>query len=88
MHIAIAMSKIAGHRAFRPKFLAEALSAFDVVNIGAIGTDVVRHPAPRARLRATRGARLPATIQARLRADSPCASFDAPASPAIVRAAS
>src|SRR5215471_17901819 len=39
---------VGGHRSFRPSMLAKELSAYDVVNIGAAGTLVVRKPGPRA----------------------------------------
>jgi len=42
---------VGGHRRFRPTRLARALEAFDVVNIGAAGTFVVRRPGPRAKFR-------------------------------------
>ena len=42
---------VGGHRRFRPSMLARELSAFDVVNIGATGTFVVRKPGSRTRLR-------------------------------------
>jgi len=35
---------VGGHRTFRPKALAERLADFDVVNVGAAGTFVVRKP--------------------------------------------
>ena len=35
---------VGGNKTFRPKLLAEQLKAFDVVNIGAAGTFVVRKP--------------------------------------------
>jgi uncharacterized protein (DUF1697 family) len=54
---------VGGHRAFRPKLLAQELTAFDVVNIGATGTFVVRKPGSRAHLRAVLRSRLPATTQ-------------------------
>lgn len=54
---------VGGRRAFRPTRLAQELSAFDVVNIGAAGTFVVRKPGPRVRLRAALRARLPHTTQ-------------------------
>ena len=38
---------VGGHRAFRPKLLAGDLGRFDVVNIGAAGTFVVRKPGVR-----------------------------------------
>ena len=54
---------VGGHRAFRPKLLAQELGAFDVVNIGAAGTFVVRKPGSRAHLRAALRSHLPATTQ-------------------------
>lgn len=54
---------VGGHRVLRPKLLAQELGAFDVVNIGATGTFVVRNPGSPARLRAALRARLPATAQ-------------------------
>jgi uncharacterized protein (DUF1697 family) len=43
---------VGGHRTFRPSLLAAKLSKFDVVNVGAAGTFVVRKPGPRAKFRA------------------------------------
>jgi len=43
---------VGGHRTFRPSVLAKELSAFDVVNVGAAGTFVVRKPGSRAKFRA------------------------------------
>lgn len=40
---------VGGHRRFRPSTLTRELSAYDVVNIGAAGTLVVRKPGSRAR---------------------------------------
>ena len=37
-----------GHRRLRPSILAKELAAYDVVNVGAAGTLVVRKPGPRA----------------------------------------
>lgn len=54
---------VGGHRAFRPKVLAQELRAFDVVNIGAAGTFVVRNPGSRAQLGAALRSRLPTTAQ-------------------------
>lgn len=54
---------VGGHRAFRPTRLAQELRAFDVVNVGAAGTFVVRKPGPRSRFLAVLRARLPATTQ-------------------------
>jgi uncharacterized protein (DUF1697 family) len=38
---------VGGHRRFRPSILARELSGYDVVNVGAAGTFVVRKPAVR-----------------------------------------
>lgn len=54
---------VGGHRAFRPKLLAQELKEFDVVNIGASGTFVVRNPGSPAHLRAAMRSRLPAAAQ-------------------------
>jgi uncharacterized protein (DUF1697 family) len=54
---------VGGHRAFRPKVLAQELGAFDIVNIGATGTFVVRNPGSRAHLRAVLHSKLPTTTQ-------------------------
>ena len=43
---------VGGHRTFRPTTLAEQLKHLGVVNIGAAGTFVVRHPMTAAQLRA------------------------------------
>jgi uncharacterized protein (DUF1697 family) len=43
---------VGGHRTFRPSILAQQLSAYDVVNVGAAGTFVVRKPVSRAKFRA------------------------------------
>jgi uncharacterized protein (DUF1697 family) len=51
---------VGGHRRFRPSILASELSAFDVVNIGAAGTLVVRRPGAQAKFRAELLRRLPA----------------------------
>ena len=40
---------VGGHRTFRPSILARELSIYDVVNVGAAGTFVVRKPGPRAK---------------------------------------
>jgi uncharacterized protein (DUF1697 family) len=50
---------VGGHRAFRPSLLAEKLRRFDVVNIGAAGTFVVRKPPAPERLRAELVRKLP-----------------------------
>jgi uncharacterized protein (DUF1697 family) len=43
---------VGGYRTFRPSLLARALSKYDVVNVGAAGTFVVRKPGSRAKFRA------------------------------------
>ena len=50
---------VGGHRTFRPSILARELSKFDVVNIGAAGTFVVRKPQSRAKFRAALVPKLP-----------------------------
>ena len=50
---------VGGHRTFRPSVLAKELKRFDVVNVGAAGTFVVRKPVSRAELRAELTRRLP-----------------------------
>jgi uncharacterized protein (DUF1697 family) len=50
---------VGGHRTFRPSVLARELSDYDVVNVGAAGTFVVRKPGPRAKFRAELLRRLP-----------------------------
>jgi uncharacterized protein (DUF1697 family) len=50
---------VGGHRTFRPSVLAAELRAFDVVNIGAAGTFVVRKPGSRAKFRAALREKLP-----------------------------
>lgn len=50
---------VGGHRTFRPSVLAQSLSAFDVVNVGAAGTFVVRKPGARPRFLAALKAELP-----------------------------
>jgi len=50
---------VGGHRTFRPSMLAKELSDYDVVNVGAAGTFVVRKPGPRAKFRAELLRKLP-----------------------------
>src|SRR5262245_47289113 len=50
---------VGGHRTFRPSVLAKELSRFDVVNVGAAGTFVIRKAPSAARLRAEMTRRLP-----------------------------
>ena len=42
---------VGGHRTFRPSILARELSGYDVLNVGAAGTFVVRKPGSRAKFR-------------------------------------
>ncbi len=47
---------VGGHRTFRPSLLAKELHDYDVVNVGAAGTFVVRKPGrSQAALRAKKG---------------------------------
>ncbi len=48
-----------GHRTFRPSVLASEMARFDVVNVGAAGTFVVRKPISEAKLRRELRRRLP-----------------------------
>ena len=50
---------VGGRRTFRPSLLAKELGEYDVVNVGAAGTFVVRNPGPRAAFRAELLRRLP-----------------------------
>lgn len=50
---------VGGNRTFRPSLLAEQLKHYDVVNIGAAGTFVIRKRTSHARLRADLRRRLP-----------------------------
>ena len=50
---------VGGHRTFRPSVLARELSSYDVVNLGAAGTFVVRKPGSRAKFRAELLRKLP-----------------------------
>jgi uncharacterized protein (DUF1697 family) len=50
---------VGGHRSFRPSLLAQELAAYDVVNVGAAGTLVVRKPGSRARFLAELRRKLP-----------------------------
>jgi uncharacterized protein (DUF1697 family) len=54
---------VGGHRAFRPSILAKELSAYDVVNVGAAGTLVVRKPGSRAKFFAELRRKLPFEMQ-------------------------
>src|SRR5687768_7737348 len=50
---------VGGHRRFRPSRLAHALRRFEMVNVGAAGTFVVRRPGPRREFRAALTRALP-----------------------------
>jgi len=50
---------VGGHRAFRPSVLAKQLARYDVVNIGATGTFVIRRPITKTKFRAELARRLP-----------------------------
>ncbi len=50
---------VGGHRTFRPSVLARELSDYDVVNVGAAGTFIVRKPGSHEQFRAELLRRLP-----------------------------
>jgi uncharacterized protein (DUF1697 family) len=50
---------VGGHRTFRPSLLARKLREYDVVNVGAAGTFVVRKPGSREKFRAALVRELP-----------------------------
>jgi uncharacterized protein (DUF1697 family) len=50
---------VGGHRTFRPSVLAREMSNYDVVNVGAAGTFVVRKPGSRATFRSALLRKLP-----------------------------
>jgi len=50
---------VGGHRTFRPSILAKELRDYDVVNVGAAGTFIVRKPGGRGKFRAELLRRLP-----------------------------
>ena len=50
---------VGGHRTFRPSLLAKELSRFNVVNVGAAGTFIVRKPGSRAGFAAALRRKLP-----------------------------
>jgi uncharacterized protein (DUF1697 family) len=54
---------VGGHQTFRPTRLAHELRRFDVVNVGAAGTFVVRQPGARRDFRAALVKKLPITTQ-------------------------
>lgn len=50
---------VGGHRTFRPSILARELSGYDVLNVGAAGTFVVRKPGSRTKFRTALLRKLP-----------------------------
>jgi uncharacterized protein (DUF1697 family) len=50
---------VGGHRTFRPSIVARELGGYDVINVGAAGTFVVRKPGSRARFRSALLRKLP-----------------------------
>lgn len=83
---------VGGHRTFRPSILARELRRYDVVNVGAAGTFVVRKPGARAKLRAELLRKLPFEAEVvlcdgrdliRLETDNPFGSE--PSRPELVR---
>jgi uncharacterized protein (DUF1697 family) len=54
---------VGGHKTFRPSVLAGELSDYDVVNVGAAGTFIVRRPGSRAKFRAELLQKLPFQTQ-------------------------
>lgn len=50
---------VGGHRTFRPSVLAKEMADYDVVNVGAAGTFVVRKPGGKAKFRSELCLRLP-----------------------------
>jgi uncharacterized protein (DUF1697 family) len=50
---------VGGHRTFRPSVLAKELGAYDVVNVGAAGTFIVRKPGSRTKFLAELRRKLP-----------------------------
>ena len=57
---------VGGHRRFRPSALARELSAYDVVNVGATGTLIVRNPGARAKFVAELRRKLPFPVEVAL----------------------
>ena len=83
---------VGGYRRFRPSVLAKKLGRYDVVNVGAAGTFVVRKPGARAKFRADLLRKLPFAAEVvicdgrdliRLESENPFAT--APSRPDIVR---
>ena len=83
---------VGGHRTFRPSVLAKELGEYEVVNVGAAGTFVVRRPGSRTKFCAELRGRLPFEAEVvvcdgadliRLEGEDPFAGE--PAAPDIVR---
>jgi uncharacterized protein (DUF1697 family) len=83
---------VGGHRRFRPSVFAKELGAYDVVNVGAAGTLVVRKPGSRSKFFAELRRRLPFEAEVaycdgrelvRLETDNPFGSE--PSRPEVVR---
>jgi len=83
---------VGGHRTLRPSVLASELAAYDVVNVGAAGTFIVRKPGSRASFIAQLRRKLPFEAEIalcdgrdllRLETDNPFGSQ--PSSPDLVR---
>ena len=83
---------VGGHRTFRPSILARDLGDYDVVNVGAAGTFVVRKPGSRSKFRTALLRKLPFAAGLvlcdggdflRLEAENPFAAE--PSSPDVVR---
>ena len=83
---------VGGHRTFRPSVLARELSGYDVVNVGAAGTFVVRKPVSRAKFRTALLRKLPFEVEIvlcegrdvlRLETENPFGAQ--PSSPDVVR---
>src|SRR4051794_1336740 len=54
---------VGGHRSFRPSMLARELGAYDVVNVGAAGTLIVRKPGARTHFFAELRRKLPFEVE-------------------------
>ena len=84
-------ANVGGHRTFRPSALAREMSDYDVVNVGAAGTFVVRKPGSAAKFRSALLRKLPFVAEVvlcdgrdlmRLETENP---FPGESSPDIVR---
>jgi uncharacterized protein (DUF1697 family) len=54
---------VGGHRILRPSLIAKRLRAYDVVNVGAAGTFVIRRPGPQREFLTVLKKKLPFTTQ-------------------------